>query len=410
LNKKEDLAMHVPETVVNQGAFNSAGDLHVKSTGQSEKKISTGLKLIFYGAGVLFACIAALGIYSRYAWTARLGQVTDKAARTIVHVVHPSTAMEAMSLELAGQTSPYTDAPIFAQTSGYLKNWYYDIGSEVKAGAILAEIDTPEVDAELAQAQAQLKVAEATRDLAQVTYQRFQDLFKKDVIAAQDFDTAADNYGQDQATVIADQANVSRLEALEAFKIVRAPFDGIVTARNTDIGAYIPLGSGTQLFRVARISPLRVYVDVPEPFTEYAKVGAEATLTVGRFGGRQYTARVVGTAGAINPMTKRLLTELEVANRSRELFPGAYVQVTLKIAGNSGDLTIPAGTLLLASGQPAVGVVRPDGRVEVRKITISRDLGSILEISKGLSESDQIVTSPPPGLSDGTPVMIANQA
>ena len=400
--------MHVSKTVVNQGAFDGAGDLHGKSNGQSEKKISTGLKLIFYGVGVLFACIAALGIYSRDAWTARLGQITDNGAPTIVHVVHPSRTTEAMSLELPGQTSPYTDAPIFAQTSGYLKNWYYDIGSEVKAGAILAEIDTPEVDAELAQAQAQLKVAEATRDLSQVTYQRFQDLYKKDVIAAQDFDTAADNYGQNQATVIADQANVNRLEALEAFKIVRAPFDGIVTARNTDIGDYIPLGSGTQLFRIARIAPLRVYVDVPEPFTEYAKVGAAATLTVGRFAGRQLTARVVGTAGAINPRTKRLLTELEVPNETGELFPGAYVQVAFKIDGHSGDLTIPAGTLLFAAGKPAVGVVGPDGSVEVREIAIRRDLGSRLEISKGLSESDQIITSPPPGLSEGTPVIIAN--
>jgi RND family efflux transporter MFP subunit len=302
---------------------------------------------------------------------------------------------------------PYTDAPIFAQTSGYLQKWYFDIGAEVKAGAVLAEIDTPEVDAQLAQAQAQLKVAQATRDLSKVTYQRFQDLFQRNVIAAQDFDTAADNYGQNQATVIADQANVNRLEALEAFKIVRAPFDGIVTARNTDIGAFIPLGSGTQLFRMARISPLRVYVDVPEPFTEFVKVGAEADLTVGQDAGRKFAARVVGTAGAINPTAKRLLTELEVPNKTGELFPGAYVQVTLKMEGKNGDLTIPAGTLLFASGKPAVGVVHPNGTVEIRRIAINRDLGSQLEISQGLSESDQVITSPPPGLVDGTAVIIA---
>jgi membrane fusion protein (multidrug efflux system) len=302
---------------------------------------------------------------------------------------------------------PYTDAPIFAQTSGYLQKWYFDIGAEVKAGAVLAEIDTPEVDAQLAQAQAQLKVAEATRDLAKVTYQRFQDLFQRNVIAAQDFDTAADNYGQNQAAVIADQANVNRLQALEAFKIVRAPFDGIVTARNTDVGAFIPLGSGNQLFRVARISPLRVYVDVPEPFTEFVKVGAEADLTVGQVAGQKFPARVVATAGAINPTAKRLLTELEVPNQAGQLFPGAYVQVTLKIEGNSGDLTIPAGTLLFTAGKPAVGVVHPNGTVEIRKIAINRDLGTRLEISQGLSESDQLIASPPPGLTDGTVVIIA---
>ena len=378
-----------------------------ETSGKPETKNKKGLKFLFCAGGALFIGVAVLGIYSRNAWTLEVRRLTDKAARTIVHVVHPTRAIEAISLQLPGQTMPYTDAPIFAQTSGYLKKWYFDIGAEVKADAVLAEIDTPQVDAELAQAQAQLKVAQATRDLSKVTYQRFQDLFQRKVIAAQDFDTAADNYGQNQGTVIADQANVNRLEALEAFKIIRAPFDGIVTARNTDIGAFIPLGSGIQLFRMARISPLRVYVDVPEPFTEFVKVGAEADLTVGQVAGRKFTARVVGTAGAINPTAKRLLTELEVPNQTDQLFPGAYVQVTLKIEGNKDDLTIPAGTLLFSSGKPAVGVVHPNGAVEIRKIVINRDLGSTLEISQGLSESDQVITSPPPGLVDGTVVMIA---
>src|SRR6201998_2952691 len=296
------------------------------------------LWFFFFAAGALFIGGATLGVYTRNAWTARLQQQTNEAARPIVNVVHPTRAIEAISLQLPGQTMPYTDAPIFAQTSGYLKKWYFDIGAEVKADAVLAEIDTPQVDAELAQAQAQLKVAQATRDLSKVTYQRFQDLFQRKVIAAQDFDIASDNYGQDHATVIADQANVNRLEALEAFKIVRAPFDGIVTARNTDIGDFIPLGSGTQLFRMARISPLRVYVNVPEPFTEFVKIGAEADLTVGKVAGRKFAARVVGTAGAINPTAKRLLTELEVPNKTGELFTGEYVQVILKIEGNKGDL------------------------------------------------------------------------
>jgi RND family efflux transporter MFP subunit len=379
-----------------------------ETSGKPENKVRRGVTFLFCAGGALFIGVAILGIYSRNAWTLELQQLTGKAARTIVHVVHPMKAIEAISIQLPGQTMPYTDAPIFAQTSGYLQKWYFDIGAEVKAGAVLAEIDTPEVDAQLAQAQAQLKVAQATRDLSKVTYQRFQDLFQRNVIAAQDRDTAADNYGQNEATVLADQANVNRLEALEAFKIVRAPFDGIVTARNTDIGAFIPLGSGNQLFRMARISPLRVYVDVPEAYSEFVKVGAEADLTVGQVAGRKFAARVVGTAGAIDPTAKRLLTELEVPNQTGQLFPGAYVQVTLKIEGNKGDLTIPAGTLLFTtSGKPAVGVVRPNGTVEIRQIAINRDLGSRLEISQGLSESDQIITSPPPGLVDGTVVIIA---
>jgi RND family efflux transporter MFP subunit len=397
-----DLAMNnTSERAVTQDALK-------ETSGKPENKIKKGVKFLSCAGGALFIGVGILGIQSRNAWTREVQQLTDKAARTIVHVVHPSRAIEAISLQLPGQTMPYTDTPIYAQTSGYLKKWYFDIGSEVKAGAVLAEIDTPEVDAQLAQAQAQLKVAEATRDLSKVTYQRYQELLRTNVIAPQDFDTAADNYGQDQGTVIADQANVNRLDALEAFKIVRAPFDGIVTARNTDIGAFIPLGSGTQLFRLARISPLRVYVDVPEAFTEFVKVGADAELTAGPVAGRKFPARVVGTAGAINPTAKRLLAELEVPNQTGQLFPGAYVQVTLQIEGNKGDLTIPAGTLLFTSGKPAVGVVRPNGTVEIRKISINRDLGSTLEISQGLSESDQVIISPPLGLVNGAVVIIAN--
>ena len=399
--------MNAPATEMTQDVLEETAGLRGRSRGKPENKIEKRVKFSFFAGGALFIGIAILGIYSRNAWTLKLQQLTDNAARTMVHVAHPTRAIEAISIQLPGQTMPYTDAPIFAQTSGYLQKWYFDIGAKVRAGAVLAEIDTPQIDAQLAQAQAQLKVAQATRDLSKVTYQRFQDLFQRDVIAAQDFDTAADNYGQNQATVIADQANVNRLEALEAFKIVRAPFDGIVTARNTDIGAYIPLGSGIQLFRMARISPLRVYVDVPEAFTEFVKVGAKAELTAGPVAGRKFPAQVVGTAGAINPTSKRLLTELEVPNETGELFPGAYVQVTLKVEGKNGDLTIPAGTLLFTSGKPAVGVVHPNGTLEIRKIAIDRDLGSTLEISQGLSETDQIITSPPPGLVDGMVVVIA---
>src|SRR6201982_1912024 len=216
--------------LVNQ---NTAEAIEVSSgTSLKPKEVNRRrLRFFFFAAGALSIGVATLGIYTRNTWTAKLQQLTTQAAEMVVEVTHPEKAVGMISLQLPGQTMPYTDAPIFAQTSGYLKKWYFDIGAEVKAGAVLAEIDAPEVDAQLAQAQAQLKVAQATRDLSKVPYQRYQDLFHIYVIAAQDFDTAADNYGQNQATVIADQANVNRLDALEAFKIVRAPFDGIVTAR-----------------------------------------------------------------------------------------------------------------------------------------------------------------------------------
>jgi RND family efflux transporter MFP subunit len=366
------------------------------------------LRFFFFAAGALSIGAATLGVYTRNAWTSTLQQRTNQAAQMVVQVTHPEMAVEMISLQLPGQTMPYTDAPIFAQTSGYLKRWYFDIGAEVKAGAVLAEIDTPEVDQQLAQAQAQLKVAQAARDLAQVSYQRRQGLYKNNVISALDFDIASNNYAGSQSTVIVDQAIVNRLEALEAFKIVRAPFDGIVTARNTDIGAFVPLGSGTQLFRMAQNSTLRIYVTVPQAFSSLVKVGQLAELAVNQYPGRTFPAHVVGTAGAINSTAKRLLTELEVPNPTGELFPGTYAQVTLQLQTDNGGVMIPPRTLLFQSGAPAVGVVHPDGKVEIRKVNITRDLGNRLEISKGLLESDQIIVNPSSDLETGMAVTIAN--
>src|SRR5271166_396289 len=286
-------------------------------------------------------------------------------AQAMPQTVHPEKSTGMIHLQLPGQTMPYTDAPIFAETSGYLKKWYFDIGTKVKAGEVLAEIDTPEVDqilaqakAILAQAKAQLKMAQAARNLAEVTYKRYQNLFNGKVISAQDFDTAADNYGGNQAVVTAEQANVDRLEALEAFKIIRAPFDGIVTARNTDIGAYVPAGSGTPLFRMAATSRLRVYVTVPRALSWLIRVREQAELTLDQYPGRKFPAHVVGTAGAISSDAKRLLTELEVPNPTGELSSGSYVQITLDIPIDDRGVIIPAETLLFPSGQPAVAVVR----------------------------------------------------
>ena len=359
-------------------------------------------------AGALFIGIAAIGVYARNQWTTAVQQRTNQAARVLVEVVHPEKSTGMTQLQLPGQTMPYTDAPIFAQTSGYLKKWYFDIGAKVRVGDVLAEIDTPEVDQELAQAQAQLKLAEAARDLAQVTYQRYQDLFKNNVIAAQDYDTAAYNYAGDQGTVIADQANVSRLEALEAFKIVRAPFDGIVTARNTDIGDYVPAGSGTQLFRMAAISRLRVYVTVPQAFSSLIKVGGQAKLTVDQFPSRKFPAHIVGTAGAIDPTSKRLLTELEVPNPTGELLSGSYVQMTLDIPIDSRGVIIPAATLLLPSGQPAIAIVKPNNTVAIRKVNITQDLGTSLQVSGAVSEADQLIINPSPNLVNGSVVTVVN--
>jgi RND family efflux transporter MFP subunit len=388
-----------------QNTLKATKDSHSKSA-VPEKKKRTGLVVFFLVAAVLCIAVAASGVYSRNAATAELQQRADEAAGLVVRVVHPEKDSGMILLQLPGQTMPYTDAPLFAQTSGYLKAWYFDIGARVKAGTVLADIDTPEVDQQLAQAQAQLGVATAARDLAQVTYRRDQELLKTNVIAPQDFDTAASNYHSSEATVIVDQAIVNRLEALETFKHVTAPFDGILTARNIDIGAYVAAGSGNQLFRMARISPLRVYVTTPEAFAPLVHPGDEADLTINQFPARKFAAHVVTTSGAINPTSKRLLTELQVPNETGELPTGAFVQVTLK-PRTSTAVTIPAKTLLFGSdGSPAVGVVHPDRTVEIRKIRITRDLGRRVQIAQGLSESDQLIVNPPAGLATGAVVTI----
>ena len=277
------------------------------------------------------------------------------------------------------------------------------------AGAVLAEIDTPEVDQELAQAQAQLNVAQAALNLAEVTWRRNQNLYKRAIIAVQDYDTATDTYRENQAQVMADQANINQLEALEGFKIVTAPFNGIVTARNTDIGDYIPSGSGTQLFRMQQTSPLRVYVSVPQIYAQMVKIGTEGDLTLDEFPGRKFVGHVTNTARAIDPRSRALLTELQIPNETAELFPGAYVLITLQVNDNTGILTIPSNALLFRSEGPAVGVVGADNKAQIRKITIGRNLGVKLEITGGLSEVDEVVLNPSDSLADGMTVKILNQ-
>jgi len=359
----------------------------------------------FLAGAVALIALAAIGFGMR---SSKTPPHSNKATEMTVSVVHPRKDLNVIPL-LPGQTEAYTDAPIFAQTSGYLRTWHYDIGAKVKAGDVLAEIDTPEVDQQLAQAQAQLKVAEAALNLSEVTWRRNQELFNRKVIAVQDYDTAADTYRENQAQVMVDQANINQLEALEAFKIVRAPFNGIVTARNTDLGDYIASGSGTQLFRMQQTSPLRVYVSVPQVFAQMVKIGTEGDLTLDEFPGRKFVGRVTNTARAIDPTSRTLLTELQVPNETGELFPGAYAQIALKVTNNPGILTIPSNALLFRSEGTTVGVVDANNKVRIRKITINLNLGNEFEVSQGLSETDQVILNPSDSLADGMSVKILNQ-
>jgi len=392
---------------MSQGTLKQTEPLEESPPIPPEKANRKGVKIYFLAGGALFIAVAVLGISSRIESTTGLEQRSNEAAQIIVSVIHPEKASTTIPLQLPGQTRAYIEAPIFAQTSGYLQKWYFDIGAKVKAGDVLAEIDTPQVDQQLNQARAQLKVAEAARDLAQVTYKRDQDLYNRRVIAAQDFDTAADTFRQNQAAVIADQASVNSLEALENFKTVKAPFEGIVTERDTDIGAFVPSGTGVQLFRMAQTSPLRVYINVPQTFSRFVKPGTQADLILNELPGRKFPAHVTNTAGAIDPTSRTLLTELEVPNETGEVLPGAYAEINLKLQGDTGLFTVPSNVLLFRSEGTAVGIVHPDGKVEVRKIVINRDLGDRLQISQGLSESDQVIVNPSDSLADGMMVSIA---
>jgi RND family efflux transporter MFP subunit len=351
--------------------------------------------------------LALLGITSRSAATKQLQAQSDAIAQTIVTVVTPERAPAKVPLQLPGETRAYTQAPIFAQTSGYMKKWYFDIGSKVKGGEVLAELDTPEVDQQLNQSRANLKQAQAALDLSRATYDRNKELFQRHVIAGQDIDNATGDFQVKQATVAADEADVKRLEALENFKLIRAPFDGIVTSRNTDVGALINSGSGNALFTMVQISPLRIYVTVPERFSHAVHQGTQADLSFNEFPNRHFPATVVRTAGAIDPTTRTLLTELQVPNESDELFPGAYAQVRLQTESTDRAWLVPANVLLFREEGASVGIVKPDGKIEIRPIKIGRDLGSKLEVVDGLAENDRVVVNPSDSLANGMVVQLA---
>jgi RND family efflux transporter MFP subunit len=378
------------------------------SPGAKRKPRRSGRLILFLFAGLgCLAVLAVYGVMTRSAATEKLEQQANQtASEQTVTVVKPERLAASVSVELPGQTQAYVQAPVFAQTSGYLKQWYFDIGAHVKAGDVLAVLDTPQVDQQLNQAKATLKEAQAALDLSRVTYQRDQDLLQRRVIAQQDFDTAASDLGVKQATVNAAEAAVLSLQALEDFKIVKVPFDGIVTARNTDIGALVNSGSGNPLFTVAQVKPLRVYINVPEGMASDVAVGANSELRFNEFPGREFSGKVVRTAGAIDPNSRTLLTEVDVPNDSGELFPGAYTQVRLVAGANNRSVLVPANTLLFRSEGAAVGVVNQNNVVELKKIKIGRDLGNQLEVTQGLNFDDRIIVNPSDSLAAGQKVKV----
>jgi RND family efflux transporter MFP subunit len=348
------------------------------------------------------------GIHARAKASEELAHVTDQAATPIVKVIHPTPAAPLQEIILPGNTQAFTDSPIYARTNGYLAHWYFDIGARVKKGDLLADIETPEIDQQLQQAQAQLETAQANYNLAKTTADRWVWLLKTNSVSKQETDQAVANMAAQKAVVDSNGANVRRLEQLQSFEKVYAPFDGVVTARSTDIGALIDAGSssqGKELFHMAAISTLRVFVPVPEVYSNAARPGATATLTLDEYPGRVFRGKLVRNSSAIDPASRTLLVEVDVDNPDSLLLPGAYVSVHLKLPAAIRSVTIPANTLLFRREGLRVGVVR-DSRAALVPVSIGRDYGAMVEIVSGLRASDSIILDPSDSLENGAPVRL----
>jgi RND family efflux transporter MFP subunit len=357
--------------------------------------------------------VLGLGIYSgvraRSKAGATLKQATDEAAIITVNVVNPKPGDAVREIRLPGVTQAFIDAPIFARTSGYLKRWYFDIGAQVKQGQLLAEIDSPEVDQQLQQARADLETAQANLRQAKITADRWQGLLDSGSVSKQETDVAVSAQSAMKATADSNAANVRRLEQLQGFEKVYAPFDGVVTARNTDIGALIDAGSAAaarELFHMAAIQRLRVFVAVPEVYSRAAVTGASASLTLDEYPGREFHGTLVRNSSAIDPASRTLLVEVDVDNPKDELLPGAYVFVHLRLPRQAPSLTVPANTLLFRAQGLQVGVVR-NGQAILVPVTLGHDYGTIVEIVAGIDPGDQVIVAPSDSLTSGTLVRVA---
>ncbi len=342
--------------------------------------------------------------------TDALAKETEAVSVPTVAVVQPQAEPGNDELVLPGKMQAYEESPIFARTNGYLLRWYKDMGSKVQKGELLATIDTPEVDQELSQAKASREQINAALGLAKISADRWANLRKSDSVSQQEADQQASGYQQAQANLAAADANVRRLEELESFKNVYAPFSGVLTRRNVDPGALINSGaqvSGRELFDMARVDPLRVYVSVPQAYSPNIKVGMQANVTLQEFPGQKFLGTVARTADAIDPATRTLNTEVDVPNQDGKLLPGSFGQVHFATGTSVPRITIPVNAMLFRAQGAQVAVVDKQGKVHLRPISIGRDFGATLEILGGLEVSDQVIINPSDSLEDGQQVHVA---
>jgi RND family efflux transporter MFP subunit len=358
-------------------------------------------------AGLLVVLGALFGLMPRWHHRATLRAETLELATPTVTVVSPTAAKSGTSLLLPAEVRPFLEAPIYARASGYLKRWFVDIGAQVKEGDLLAEIDTPELNQELAQARAQLGQADAALALAKTTAARWAELVKSSSVSEQEAAEKQADLELKTANVDAARANVHRLEDLQSFESVRAPFAGTITARNTDVGQLISAASGRELFRLAQTGILRVYVRVPQTSARSIAPGQIAELNVREIPGRTFPAKVVRTSGAMSAESRTLLTELQVDNSRGELLAGTFAEVRFNETVNDSTLTLPANTLLFRAEGPQVGVVTSGGKVELRKVALGRDFGPTIEILSGVSSNEQVILNPADSLVSGGTVKMA---
>ena len=362
------------------------------------------------GALVLLAVgIVAHGMVTRTAQNSRLQALTEAQAVPTVAIVSPTTTQDHASLDLPGRLEAYIRAPIYARVPGYLKSWKHDIGDKVKAGDVLAEIDTPDLDQQLTQARADLSVAEANAKLAQISAERWQSLANTDAVAKQDVDQRTFTLNANIAQVKAAQANVDRLVAEAGFKHLIAPFNGIVTARDTDIGALINVGSagGAELFVVSETSKLRVYLNVPQNYVPSVPPGTKATIRVPEHPDKTYSGTVEASAQAVNANTGTTLMQLIVDNSAGEMMPGDYASIHLQIADVTQVLRVPSSALIFDAKGLSIATVDASNRVLLKPVSIARDLGAVVEVSSGLSRNDRVIENPPDGIGTGAAVRLA---
>jgi RND family efflux transporter MFP subunit len=366
------------------------------------------LPVVLAAVAIILGGAIYAGIRSRAETEMDLARATDAAAIPTVDVMRPTPGAPDGSLVLPGNTQAYIDTGIYARTNGYLKKWYFDIGAHVKQGQLLAEIETPEVDAQLRQARADLATAEANLKLAQITAERNENLLKTRSVSTQDRDNAVGTMNSDKAIVQSREANVKQLEELQSFERVEAPFDGVVTARNVDIGALIAAGGAAparELFHMASISTLRVYVQVPEEYVPAIHVGATAAVTADEYPGQSFTGTLVRTANAIDMASRTLMVEVDVPNPEGKLLPGAYVNVHFRLPPAVKSVTVPSNVLLFRKEGLQAGVVR-SGKVELVSVRIGRDYGDIVEVIEGLTPKDEVILNPSDSLVSGVSVHV----